>query len=268
MDNRNPVVLKSQPAEEMTTILDTEILRTAHLLSKAQRVVCLTGAGVSAESGVATFRDAQTGLWSKFDPRQLASQEGFVADPGLVWRWYMERLALVECAQPNPGHVALAQLEMRSSSFALFTQNVDNLHERAGSRNVLHLHGTISRFYCNGCLVEHLLQPRERTLALPPTCLYCGELVRPAVVWFGGLLPLDIFEQAQRAVQSCDLLLVVGASGVVYPAAELPFTAQRTGATVIEINPEQTPVSEIADVFLQGPSGQLLPQLVARLDNN
>jgi NAD-dependent deacetylase len=139
------------------------------------------------------------------------------------------------------------------------------LHERAGSQRVLHLHGTISRFRCNLCEVEHLLQAHEREQPLPPACVHCGGPVRPAVVWFGELLPGDVLEQAWGAVKTCDVMLVVGTSGVVYPAAQLPATAKQCGATLIDVNPEPTPISEIADLFLQGASGQLLPEIVARI---
>jgi NAD-dependent deacetylase len=244
----------------------TLITQAAHLLQTAQHVVCLTGAGVSAESGVATFRDAQSGLWSKFDPRQLASQEGFAEDPGLVWRWYMDRLATVEAAQPNPGHRALAQLEAMVPRFSLFTQNVDDLHERAGARQVEHLHGRIERFRCNRCDMPYELQPEERQQPLPPVCPHCGGLVRPAVVWFGEILPSDILERAWQAVASCDLMLVVGTSGIVYPAGELPFAAKGNGAQVIEVNPDPGPIASVADVVLSGASGQLLPQVMAVLE--
>lgn len=242
-----------------------QIRRAAQLLRQADFVVCLTGAGVSAESGVATFRDAQTGLWSRFDPLRLASQEGFAADPGLVWRWYMERLETVGQVQPNPGHFALAQIEQLVPRFALFTQNIDDLHERAGSQHVRHLHGTITCFRCNDCNMEHLLQPAERTQNAPPTCQWCGGLIRPAVVWFGELLPQDVLAEARAAAETCDVMLVVGTSGVVYPAAELPLVAHLSGAQVIDVNPEAGAIAEVADLFLQGAGGEILPRLVAAM---
>lgn len=247
----------------MTTT--TQIQQAAQALAQAHSIVCLTGAGVSAESGVATFRDAQTGLWSKFDPQRLASQAGFAADPGLVWRWYMARLTMVEAAVPNPGHLALARLEALRPAFTLVTQNVDNLHERAGSQQVLHIHGRINHFRCNVCRAEHLLQPDERSQEEPPTCTVCGDAVRPDVVWFGEALPGRVVELAWRAVERCDVILVVGTSAVVYPVAELPWLAKQHGAVVIDVNPECTPSSEIADIFLQGPGGVLLPQVVDAL---
>jgi NAD-dependent deacetylase len=243
----------------------TQIQQAAQALAQAQRVVCLTGAGVSAESGVATFRDVQTGLWSKFDPQRLASQEGFADDPGLVWRWYMERLRTVEAAAPNPGHLALAQLETRMAEFTLVTQNVDNLHERAGSRQVYHIHGRINHFRCNYCRTEYTLQAHEQTQEQPPICPHCGELVRPDVVWFGESLPVDVVDIAWRAAESCEIMLVVGTSGVVYPVAQLPLVAKRAGALVIDVNPHCTPISEMADIFLQGAGGVVLPQLLDAL---
>jgi len=242
------------------------IIQAAAALARARRVVCLTGAGVSAESGVATFRDAQTGLWSQFNAQQLASQSGFAADPGLVWRWYMARLKLVEQAKPNAGHLALAQLETKVPSFTLVTQNVDDLHERAGSRSVLHIHGRITQMRCNRCEFVHPLQEAERTQALPPICWQCGGYIRPDVVWFGEALPARITDLAWRAAERCDVMLVVGTSGVVYPVAQLPLLAQQRRATVIDVNPDCTPISEIADLFLQGPSGQILPQVVQALN--
>lgn len=243
----------------------TQVVLAAQYLAAARSVVCLTGAGVSAESGLETFRDAQTGLWSRFDPRQLASQEGFAQNPGLVWRWYMARLAMVEQAQPNAGHVALAQLEQLASTFTLFTQNVDDLHERAGSRRVFHLHGVISRFRCNRCGAAYQLEEADRVAATPPSCPSCSDAVRPMVVWFGEMLPVEVLEQAWRSVEQCDVILVAGTSGVVYPAAQLPYIASQHGATVIDINPEYTEISAIATFFLQGSSGQILPQVVSRI---
>ncbi|MEZ4675438.1 MAG: NAD-dependent deacylase [Caldilineaceae bacterium] len=259
-----------------------QLQEAAELIAQAHSIICLTGAGISAESGIATFRDAQTGLWSHFDPAKLASQAGFAADPGLVWRWYMERLAAVERAEPNAGHQALAQLEALqcdavgfsleqpraypgAARFTLVTQNVDDLHERAGNRHVLHIHGRITRFRCNLCASEHPLAAVEREQAHPPTCGICGNAVRPDVVWFGENLPGRVLDMAWRAAERADLVLVVGTSGVVYPAAQLPLVAKQHGATLIDINPECTPISEIADLFLQGKSGSVLPQLLQAL---
>lgn len=238
------------------------ISEVANLLSKANSVLCLTGAGVSAESGIATFRDAQTGLWSRFDPATLASQAGFAADPGLVWRWYMERLHTIEATAPNAGHRALAQLAAQVPHFTLVTQNVDDLHERAGHSHVLHLHGRITRFRCNLCDSEHPLQVTERNHTEPPHCQVCGDRIRPDVVWFGENLPGRILDSAWRAAERADIVLVVGTSGVVYPAAQIPLVAKQQGAVLIDVNPECTPISEVADYFLQGTGGLILPELL------
>jgi len=249
----------------MTTMNDL-IDRAAERLAAARRVTCLTGAGVSAESGIPTFRDALTGLWSKFDPMTLASQEGFAANPGLVWRWYMDRLSWVEEAVPNPGHVALAELEKLMPTFTLITQNVDNLHEKAGSADVLHIHGSLARFRCNRCHAPYTLKPEDEGAQEPPRCLNCGGPVRPDVVWFGEMLPYEVLRGAQQAALTCDVMLVVGTSGVVYPAAELPYTAKSAGAFVIDVNPDPSAISSMADVFLQGMSGEVVPLLAAAVE--
>lgn len=239
--------------------------RAAVALAQARRVVVLTGAGVSAESGISTFRDAQTGVWSRFDPMRLASQEGFAQNPALVWQWYMERLRAMERAQPNPGHVALAQLERLVPQFVLATQNVDDLHERAGSRRVLHLHGLITRYHCNRCGAPHALTDTDRRRSRPPACPSCGAPVRPSVVWFGEILPERVLDQAYRAAQQCDVLLVVGTSGVVYPAAHLPHLAKAAGARVIEQNLECNAFEGVADMQLEGRGGLLLPELLEKV---
>ena len=238
------------------------LINAAAALAQARRVVVLTGAGVSAESGISTFRDADTGLWSRFDPMRLASQEGFAENPAIVWQWYMERLGVMEKAQPNPGHVALAELERLAPEYVLVTQNVDDLHERAGSRHVLHLHGAIARYRCNDCGAPHALTEADRLRTHPPPCPGCGALIRPGVVWFGEALPERILDQAYRAAQRCDVILIVGTSGVVYPAAHLPHLAKSAGAHVIEQNLECDAFAGVADVQLEGQGGVLLPQLV------
>ena len=239
-------------------------------LLEAKSVVCLTGAGVSAESGISTFRDPESGHWAKFDPEVLASQHGFQQDPGLVWRWYMERLfSSTTQAEPNPGHYSLAKMESelhkRNGSFMLVTQNVDDLHEQAGSQNVCHLHGNISSFFCNSCRRDHILDAHDKRAEMPPLCLLCGGYIRPGVVWFGEQLPVAEIESAWDASQRCDVMLIVGTSGVVYPAAHLPMVAKQAGAKLIDINPEHGATASMADLFLQGPSGDILPQLLEML---
>ena len=239
-----------------------DIVRAARCLWAASGVVCLTGAGVSAESGVPTFRDAQTGLWSRFNAEELASPQGFERDPGLVWRWYMWRLDQLEGASPNPGHRALAELASLCERFLLVTQNVDDLHEQAGSADVLHLHGSLFEFRCAACAAPYQLRAEERRADSPPACGLCGDLVRPDVVWFGESLPWDAVEEAAAASHRYEVMLVVGTSGLVYPASQLPLIARQAGATVIDVNPEPGPISAIADIFLQGKSGAILPALV------
>jgi NAD-dependent deacetylase len=245
----------------MNEKLEGPLEAAARFLRQANRIVCLTGAGASAESGVATFRDAENGMWSRFDPQALASQEGFAANPGMVWQWYMHRLLSVEAAQPNAGHRALAQFEQALPSFTIVTQNVDDLHERSGSRRVLHLHGRITRFRCNVCAFEHELLPAEKRATRPPRCLSCGGAVRPDVVWFGETLPSRILDRAWHESERCDVFLVIGTSGVVYPAAHLPLVAQQRGARLIDINPDSTALTERADVHLPWRSGMVLPRL-------
>lgn len=234
-------------------------------LAAAQRVTVLTGAGVSQESGVPTFRDAQTGLWARFRPEDLATPEAFRRQPRLVWEWYAWRRRLVEAAQPNPAHVALVRLERRVPAFRLITQNVDGLHQRAGSRNVIELHGNLSRTACfaEGTVVTHWAETGE----VPPRCPQCGGLLRPDVVWFGESLPAAAMEQALRASLECEVFLSVGTSTVVHPAASLPFEARRGGALVVEVNPHPTPLTDQAHFALAGAAGVVLAELCDRLDS-
>jgi len=217
----------------------------------------LTGAGVSAESGIPTFRGSG-GLWKQFRAEDLATPEAFAHDPQLMWEWYDWRRGLIAAAKPNQGHIALAELERRTPNFTLITQNVDDLHERAGSKNILHVHGSIWTVRCMECGREWL-DLRSPLPSLPPRC-ECGGLLRPGVVWFGESLPQDVWRQAERAARKAEIFLVVGTSAVVYPAAGLIHYAQGAGAAVIEVNIEATGA---IDTFLAGPAGELLPQLIA-----
>ena len=241
--------------------------RAAGLLRDARRVCVLTGAGISAESGIPTFRDAQQGLWASYDPMQLATPEGFAEDPELVWRWYESRRESIRSAQPNPGHYALAELASRIDALTLVTQNVDGLHQRAGSTDVIEYHGNILR---DRCTVEHRVVERAPGNDEPgtpslPRCKGCGALLRPDVVWFGEIIPQDALLLADAAAAECDLFLSVGTSSLVYPAAGLADAALRSAARVIEINPNPTDLSRRADIVLRGPSGELLPALLAAL---
>lgn len=220
--------------------------------------MALTGSGISAESGVPTFREAQTGLWARYDPQQLATPEAFMRDPDLVWQWYEWRRKLVGEAEPNPGHYALAELEQKIPNFTLATQNVDGLHRRADSENVLELHGNILRTICSveGVEVE---PPGDEVLA---PCPNCGAPLRPDVVWFGEMLPAGVMEAAAEAARDCDVFLSVGTSSLVYPAASLPYEALSAGATVVEVNPDETPLTRQVTHSLRGRAGEVLPELV------
>jgi NAD-dependent deacetylase len=230
-------------------------------LASARFVAVLSGAGISAESGVPTFRDALTGLWSKFDPRELATPSAFERNPKLVWDWYAERRALVARVAPNPGHHALVAIEHRVPRFLLATQNVDGLHEKAGSRALVELHGNIGRVRCSreGTPVARWDDAIDE---LPPRCPRCAAFLRPDVVWFEECLPASALAAAEHAARNCDVLLVVGTSAEVYPAAALPEYAHAAGALIVEVNPERTPLSARADFTLRGPAGLMLPALV------
>lgn len=234
---------------------------------KARHLVVFTGAGVSAESGVHTFRDALTGLWARFDPMQLATPEAFQRDPALVWGWYEWRRQLLLDVEPNLAHKAIAELEQRLPKVTLITQNVDDLHERAGSKNVLHLHGSIFAPRCFDCGRPHDFdgapEMASEQMLEPPHCSACNGLMRPGVVWFGEALPTGALDAAFAAAEDCDCLLSVGTSGVVQPAAQIPELAARAGATVIHVNPEVVPVHSANQYSLQGPAGRILPLLLA-----
>lgn len=231
------------------------------ILRRATHVAALTGAGTSAESGVPTFRDAQTGLWAKYDPLELATPQAFRRDPRLVWEWYAWRRGLVAKAEPNAGHLALAALEKRAPRFTLITQNVDGLHQRAGNTAVIELHGNITRTKCADC--ARVVNEWPPTDEVPPRCPHCGGLLRPDVVWFNEMLPFDALSAARTAARDCDLFLSIGTSAIVQPAASIPLEAAEYGAVTVEINPHPTPLSRFVDYALAGPSGVILPALVA-----
>jgi len=230
------------------------------LLRVVAKLVALTGAGVSQESGLRTFRDAQTGLWAQYKPEELASPEAFRRDPKLIWDWYAWRREAVKGVRPNRGHYALAEIEKRAPKFTLITQNVDGLHSMAGNQNVLELHGNILRVRCADCYT--FTETWEDDTESVPRCRECSGLLRPDVVWFGEALPRDQLEAAVEAARSCDVFLSIGTSGVVQPAASLAFAAHNRGAVVIEINAEPTPLTSKADYVLECKSGEILPGLV------
>ncbi|TWI58645.1 NAD-dependent deacetylase [Pseudomonas duriflava] len=242
-------------------------------IRKARHLVVFTGAGVSAESGIPTFRDAQTGLWSRFDATELATPEAFQADPALVWGWYEWRRMKVLQAEPNSGHYAIARMEQHIPQVTVITQNVDDLHERAGSQNVLHLHGSLHQPRCFDCATPYQLdsvptEPEGGRRLPPPLCPVCGGAVRPGVVWFGEALPTTVLPQAFEAAASCDVLLSVGTSSLVQPAAQIPFIAQQHGAAVAHINTQPIISKHSDDWMLLGVASVLLPKLETQAFSN
>ena len=237
---------------------------TRERLAAAASICVLTGAGMSAESGIATFRDSISGLWSRFDPAQLASDEGFRADPALVWRWYAERRAGVQAASPNAGHLALAAFAQRHPGrLTVVSQNVDDLHQRAGNVDTIRLHGDIlSDRWLDACPRPAACHTDLAAPGTPPRCDACGNLVRPGVVWFGEDLPLQALQAAEHAAQRCLVMLVVGTSGVVWPAAGLAAQARRHGAFVIIVNPDASGIDDDAQLCLRGTAARLLPAVL------
>ncbi|MCS5609044.1 MAG: NAD-dependent deacylase [Candidatus Poribacteria bacterium] len=229
-------------------------------LQAKQSITVLTGAGISAESGVPTFRGSD-GLWKNFQPEQLATLEAFQADPCLVWEWYDWRRKLIEPIKPNPAHYALVEIEAQTEQFTLITQNIDGLHHKAGSQNVLEIHGNIWKVQCTKC--QCLSHNSEVPIQILPTCRQCGGLLRPKVVWFGETLPAKELEAAQFAATHCSLMFIIGTSGLVQPAASLGVAGKQAGAYVVEINIEQTPLSNIADETRIGKASDILTDLLS-----
>lgn len=279
------------PVLEMPAMIDNDI---ADKLRSSRKLVVFTGAGMSAESGIPTFRDAQTGLWAKFNPAEVASTEAFRNNPQLVWDWYVYRAEFVRMAEANAGHRAVACMQDWAPEMTVITQNIDGLHQQAGSRRVLELHGSLHRLkafvdpdelfegdaspvichVCNGYAIHQHMDPYathddlaaiELRAGPVPCCPCCGALLRPDIVWFGEPLDIDILDAAMRASDQCDAMLCIGSALEVQPAASLPFRARRQGALVIEINPEPTALSAEADVFLQGTAAEILPRLVEQV---
>lgn len=247
--------------------------RIVAALRAAARVVVLTGAGVSAESGIPTFRDKQTGLWERFDASELATPYAFERDPALVWGWYEWRRAAVLEARPNRAHQAIAAMRNLVPRFTLITQNVDDLHERAGSRDVLHLHGELSHPYCEKCRQSYVhpntparLRPGGTPIE-PPRCGACGARIRPGVVWFGESLPAQVWGSALESVEQCEFLISCGSSSLVQPAASLTTLAVDAGATVIQVNPNPTDMDNSVTFNIRRPAGAALPQLIADVWN-
>jgi len=232
-------------------------------LKSAKSVLFFTGAGISAESGIDTFR-GKGGLWNKMKPQELASFDGFMRNPNLVWEWYQYRRKILKSTGPNPGHLAIAEFEKYIDTVTVVTQNVDNLHFRAGSTNILELHGNIEHNYCIDCKtyygMDDFLDVDEA-----PKCPKCGGMIRPDVVWFGENLPQNIFAEAEETAKQSDICFVVGTSAVVYPAAYIPKSAKEGGSYVVEINIEPTEITNSVDCSLTGKSGEILPELLEQI---
>jgi NAD-dependent deacetylase len=231
------------------------------------QLTVLSGAGISAESGVPTFRDVETGLWAKVDPYEISSAQGWQRHPEKVWAWYLWRHYMMQSVEPNNGHRAVAAWQDHATVHVV-TQNVDNLHERAGSQRVYHLHGSLFEFHCDRCQCEYTgalpEMPEPVEAVAPPEC-QCGGLIRPNVVWFGEALPDDAWQKSVDAVSSADAVIVVGTSSIVYPAAGLPELALAKGIPVIEVNPERTPLSDAATATVRELAATALPTLLQRL---
>jgi NAD-dependent protein deacetylase/lipoamidase len=232
-------------------------------LGTAKSVLFFTGAGISAESGIETFR-GKGGLWNKMSAQELASFDGFMKNPNLVWEWYQYRRNIVRETEPNAGHKTIAEFEKHFNEVTVVTQNVDNLHERAGSSNILELHGNIERNFCIDCKtfygVEKFIESED-----VPICEKCGGMIRPDVVWFGEMLPQEIFSEAEKKAIEADICFIVGTSAVVYPAAYIPISAKEAGATLVEINIESTNISSQVDFSIIGKSGEVLPKIFEML---
>ncbi len=234
------------------------IEEVARILKNAKKLFVLTGAGISAESGIPTFR-GKDGLWKNYSATDLATPEAFNRNPELVWEWYRWRQDIISKAKPNPAHYALVDLENLFDEFLLLTQNVDNLHQQAGLKNILELHGNIFRTRCLECgRIGKIKDAEPKTL---PHCP-CGGLLRPDVVWFGETIPLNVWEDSMRFLNSVDVAIICGTSGVVWPAAAIPEIAKNNGAKTIEINLEQTPISLVVDISILSPAGKILPEIV------
>lgn len=244
-------------------ILNEALDEAVEIIAKSKNLIALTGSGISAESGIPTFR-GKDGLWNKYDPMELATFEAFIKNPRLVWEWYSWRINLVLTAKPNPAHEALARLEDIGILKVVITQNVDDLHERVGTKNLIRLHGSILVVRCISCNFKERLtsSPKE----IPPRCPTCGSLLRPDVVWFGEPLPAKELGAAIEAARRADSILVIGTSGAVYPAGLIPLIVKNCGGKVIEINISESAITEIADVFIRGSAGKTLPALVSKVE--
>jgi NAD-dependent deacetylase len=240
--------------------MEEKIQAAREILNKAQGITVLTGAGISAESGIPTFR-GDDGLWKKYRPEDVDTEDAFRRDPAYVWQWYDDFRALISKTNPNPGHYALAELEKLKPNFTVITQNIDDLHRAAGNTNIIELHGNIWRVRCIQC--PYVEENRDVPLGeIPPRCKACGALLRPNVVWFDDNIPLPVIDACLISIEYSDVMLIVGTSGLIEPAASMGLVAKHTGKTVIEINLEETPKSQHYDIVLLGKSGEILPRIV------
>jgi NAD-dependent deacetylase len=236
------------------------LIEAAQKIAAAKSIVFFTGAGISAESGVPTFR-GKGGIWNKLKPEELANFDAFMRNPDMVWEWYQYRRSIVQKTEPNAGHYAIVEFEKLIDKVTVVTQNVDNLHKRAGSKNVFELHGNIERNYCIECK-EPWYPVDEIEEAGVPHCKFCGGLIRPDVVWFGEMLPQEVFASSEAAAGRSDVCIIAGTSAVVYPAVYIPITAKNAGSFLIEINIEPTEISRAVDFSIMGKSGEVIPKLL------
>jgi len=237
--------------------MQEKILEAKNIIEESPSLAVLTGAGISAESGIPTFRGSD-GLWKNYSPQQLASPNAFKKDPKLVWEWYDWRRQIIDKATPNPGHTALARIEAEKEKFTLITQNIDGLHQKAGSQNIIQLHGSIWEIKCTECGTTET-NYEVPIGALPPVCNNCSGIMRPGTVWFGEIIPMSIIDKTILSIEESEVMIIIGTSGVVEPAASMGLMAKQSGKKVIEINLEQTPNSSLYDVFIQAKSGETLP---------
>ncbi len=242
--------------------MSSPIDEAARIVARSRFLIALTGAGISADSGIPTFR-GRNGLWSRYRPEDLATPEAFARNPRLVWEWYRWRMEIVFSAKPNPGHLALAELESMGLLKCVITQNVDGLHQLAGSKCVIELHGSIRRVRCVSC--SYRAELSEPPKEVPPRCPRCGSLLRPDVVWFGEPIPREALEKAFELAGRADAILVVGTSGKVMPAAAIPYIVKRGGGAVIEVNIEESDITPIADVFVRERASVALPKIVEKV---
>ncbi len=227
-------------------------------LKSAKSIMFFTGAGISAESGIPTFR-GKDGIWNKLKPEELANFSAFLKNPDMVWEWYQHRRKIIHETEPNPGHFSMAEFEKIYNDVTVVTQNIDNLHRRAGSENVLELHGNIERNYCIDCSEPYYIDSDDESL---PKCKFCGGLIRPDVVWFGEMLPQEIFAKSEKAAERSDICIIAGTSAVVYPAAYIPITAKNSDSYLVEINVTPTDITGFVDYSIMGKSGEIMPVIL------